>query len=92
MVLWSRVRARVGAPNYSALAPSHCGERVKLDGPARLVFEAWTRPELLKQWWVPKSMGMSPLSLDAAGSGAADATVETFAQLDELLVTLGARS
>jgi len=24
------------------------------DGPARLVFEAWTRPELLKRWWVPK--------------------------------------
>ena len=35
------------------------------NGPARLVFEAWTRPELLKQWWVPKSMGMSLLSLDA---------------------------
>src|SRR5262252_7500248 len=29
-----------------------------LNGPARLVFEAWTRPELFKQWWVPKSMGM----------------------------------
>ena len=28
------------------------------DGPARLVFEAWTKPELFKQWWVPKSMGM----------------------------------
>ena len=28
------------------------------NGPARLVFEAWTRPELFKQWWVPKSMGM----------------------------------
>jgi uncharacterized protein YndB with AHSA1/START domain len=134
------------------------------NGPARLVFEAWTRPELFRQWWVPKSMGMSLLScemdvrvgggyrlvfaanpepvaffgtykevtphsrlvwtneesdegsvttvtfeekdgktflvmhelypskeaLDAAGTGAADATVETFAQLDELLVTLGA--
>jgi uncharacterized protein YndB with AHSA1/START domain len=35
------------------------------NAPARLVFEAWTRPELLKQWWVPKSMGMSLLSLDA---------------------------
>ena len=137
------------------------------DAPARLVFEAWTRPELLKQWWVPRSMGMCLLSveadvrtggryrfvfrheastmeffgtyievtppsrlvwtndesgengsvttvtfeeadgktllvmrerypskeaLDAAGTGAADATVETFAQLDELLVTLGARA
>jgi uncharacterized protein YndB with AHSA1/START domain len=133
------------------------------DGPARLVFEAWTKPELFRQWWVPKSLGMSLLScemdvrvggryrlefahgdsqlaffgtykevtpdsrlvwtneesdegsvttvtfeekggktllvmhelypskeaLDAAGTGAADATVETFAQLDELLVTLG---
>ena len=24
------------------------------DAPARLVFEAWTTPELFKQWWVPK--------------------------------------
>ena len=134
------------------------------NGPARIVFEAWTKPELFRQWWVPKSMGMSLLScemdvrvggkyrlefaygdsrsaffgtykevipharlvwtneesdegsvttvtfaeqggktllvmhelypskqaLDAAGTGAADALVETFAQLDELLVTLGA--
>ena len=29
------------------------------DAPARLVFEAWTRPELFKRWWAPKSMGMS---------------------------------
>src|SRR4029079_12396871 len=29
------------------------------DAPARIVFEAWTKPELFKQWWVPKSMGMS---------------------------------
>ena len=28
------------------------------DAPARLVFEAWTRPELFKQWWVPRSMDM----------------------------------
>ena len=135
------------------------------DGPARLVFEAWTKPELFRQWWVPKSLGMSLLScdmdvrvggtyrlefamgdsqaafygtyrevtphsrlvctneesdegsvttvtfaeqggktlvamyelypskeaLDAAG-GAADAMGETFEQLDELLVTLGANA
>ena len=30
-----------------------------VNGPARLVFEAWTKPELFRQWWVPKSMGMS---------------------------------
>jgi uncharacterized protein YndB with AHSA1/START domain len=35
------------------------------DGPARLVFEAWTKPELLKLWWAPKSMGMSLLSCEA---------------------------
>ena len=135
-----------------------------VNGPARLVFEAWTKPELFRQWWVPKSLGMSLLScemdvrvggtyrlefaygdsqaaffgtykevtphsrlawtneesdensvttvtfaeqggktlvamhelypskeaLDAAGTGAADAMGETFDQLDELLVTLGA--
>src|SRR5690242_8578413 len=130
------------------------------DAPARLVFEAWSRPELFEKWWVPKSMGMTLRScemdvrtggtyrldfgngmaffgryievtppsrivwtneeggengsvttvtfeekggqtllvmtelyptkeaLDAAGTGAADATHETFAQLDGLLATL----
>ena len=130
------------------------------DAPARLVFEAWSKPELFQKWWVPKSMGMtlrscemdvrtggkyrlnfgdgmdffgkylevtppsrivwtneeggangsvttvtfeekngqtllvmselypSKEALDAAGTGAADATKETFVQLDELLVTL----
>src|SRR6187397_1464843 len=131
------------------------------NGPALIVFEARTRPELFRRWWAPKSMGMSLRScemdvraggkyrlefepdavaffgtylevtphsrlvwtneeggeggpvttvtfedqggktllvlhelhsskeaLDAAG-GAADAMVETFAQLDELLLTLG---
>src|SRR5437870_13770764 len=28
------------------------------NGPARLVFEAWTKPELFKRWWVPKSIGV----------------------------------
>ena len=138
------------------------------NAPARIVFEAWTTPELFKQWWVPKSMGMflrscemdvrvggryrlvfghdpenpaeffgryvevtphsrlawtneeggedgsvttvtfeeqagktllvlhelypSKEALDAAGTGAADATTETFEQLDELLATLGTSS
>ena len=134
------------------------------NAPPRLVFEAWTKPDLFRQWWVPKSMGMSLLScemdvrvgggyrlefahgdtplaffgtykevtppsrlvwtneesddgpvttvtftekagktllvlhelypskeaLDAAGTGAAEAMGETFEQLDELLVPLGA--
>jgi uncharacterized protein YndB with AHSA1/START domain len=34
------------------------------NGPARFVFEAWTKPELFGQWWVPKSLGMSLLSCE----------------------------
>jgi len=35
------------------------------DGPARLVFEAWTTPELLMRWWAPKSFGITFLSCEA---------------------------
>ena len=138
--------------------------RRSFDAPARLVFEAWSKPELFKRWWVPKSMGMtlhscemdvctggryrlefgdgmdffgtylevtppsrivwtndeggengsvttvtltetdgktllvmselypSKEALDADGAGAADATHETFGQLDELLVELASKS
>jgi uncharacterized protein YndB with AHSA1/START domain len=132
------------------------------NAPPRIVFEAWTRPDLFQRWWLPKSMGMilrscemdartggkyrlefephgmaffgtylevtppsrlvwsneengdlgsvttvtfeeqagrtllvmrelyaSKEALDAAG-GATDGMAETFAQLDELLLTLGA--
>ena len=34
------------------------------NGPARIVFEAWTTPKLFRQWWVPKSVGMSLLSCE----------------------------
>ena len=34
------------------------------DAPARLVFEAWTTPELFRQWWVPKSSGATLLSCE----------------------------
>ncbi|MBB4639406.1 SRPBCC domain-containing protein [Longimicrobium terrae] len=138
-----------------------------INGPARIVFEAFTRAELFRRWWVPQSMGMTLLScevdarvggkyrlvfdfdpepvaffgtyvevephsrlawtneeggegesvttvtfeekdgrtlvvlrethpskeaLDAAGTGAAEALIETFDQLDELLVALGESS
>jgi uncharacterized protein YndB with AHSA1/START domain len=36
-----------------------------VNGPARLVFDAWTRPELLKRWWIPKSIGISFVSCEA---------------------------
>jgi uncharacterized protein YndB with AHSA1/START domain len=43
----------------------------RFDAPARLVFEAWTTPELLTRWWAPKSAGMSLLSceVDARSGG-----------------------
>jgi len=131
-----------------------------IEGPPRLVFEAWSNPELFKRWWVPRSLGMtlkscemdvrtggkyrlsfgdgmdffgrylevtppsrivwtneeggengpvttvtledkggrtllvmselypSKEALEAAGTGAADAMHESFAQLEELLTTL----
>ncbi len=34
------------------------------NGPARIVFEAWTTPELLKRWWLPKSIGASFVSCE----------------------------
>lgn len=36
-----------------------------VNGPARLVFEAWTNPELFMKWWIPKSFNMNVLSFDA---------------------------
>jgi len=34
------------------------------DAPARIVFEAWTKPELFKLWWAPKSTGVTLLSCE----------------------------
>jgi uncharacterized protein YndB with AHSA1/START domain len=35
-----------------------------IDAPARLVFEAWTKAELFRRWWVPKSYGLSLLTCE----------------------------
>jgi uncharacterized protein YndB with AHSA1/START domain len=35
-----------------------------VDGPARIVFEAWTNPELIMRWWAPKSFGITFLSCE----------------------------
>ena len=35
-----------------------------INGPARLVFEAWTKAELFQKWWVPKSLGLTLLSCE----------------------------
>jgi uncharacterized protein YndB with AHSA1/START domain len=35
------------------------------NAPARLVFEAWAKPELFRRWWAPKSVGISFVSCEA---------------------------
>lgn len=34
------------------------------NGPARIVFEAWTKPELFRRWWLPKSFGLTMVSCE----------------------------
>jgi uncharacterized protein YndB with AHSA1/START domain len=34
------------------------------DAPVRLVFDAWTKPELFKLWWAPKSIGVPLISCE----------------------------
>jgi uncharacterized protein YndB with AHSA1/START domain len=34
------------------------------NGPVGIVYEAWTKSELFKRWWVPKSLGMNLLSCE----------------------------
>ena len=38
--------------------------RRTFDGPARIVFQAWTTPELFRRWWAPESFGMTFLSCE----------------------------
>jgi uncharacterized protein YndB with AHSA1/START domain len=35
------------------------------NGPARIVFDAWTKPEFVRRWWAPKSHGVSIASCEA---------------------------
>ena len=35
-----------------------------IDGPADLVWDAWTRPELMQRWWVPRSVPITLLSVE----------------------------
>ncbi len=61
---------REGEPAKSRTTTERKSERElvvtrSFNGPARIVFEAWTKPELLKRWWAPKSFGVSFLSCEA---------------------------
>jgi uncharacterized protein YndB with AHSA1/START domain len=50
-----------------------------IDGPPDVVFEAWTDAELFRQWWVPKSYGLTLLSceIDARVGGGYRLTFDT---------------
>lgn len=36
-----------------------------INGPARIVFEAWANPDLFQRWWVPRSFGVTLISYEA---------------------------
>ena len=64
-----------------------------VNGPPRLVFEAWTQAELFRRWWVPKSYGLTLLSceMDVRVGGQyrlvfrhADSTMEFFGEYLEV--------
>lgn len=67
--------ARAGEGTESPVAmPATSLERVSdrelvtsrtFDAPARIVFDAWTRPELVRRWWAPRSLGVSIVSCEA---------------------------
>ena len=34
------------------------------NGPARIIFDAWTKPELIMKWWTPASFGITFISCE----------------------------
>jgi uncharacterized protein YndB with AHSA1/START domain len=53
-----------GRTNIERTSERELVVRRTFDAPARIVFEAWTRPELFKRWWAPKSIGIPLLSCE----------------------------
>ena len=56
-------------PEYNRMRVERASDRElrvtrTINGPARLVFEAWTKAELFQRWWVPKSIGLTLLSCE----------------------------
>src|SRR5580693_8304366 len=61
---------RENEPNQNRTTVERTSEREVVvtrtfNGPARIVFEAWTKPDLLKRWWAPKSYGIFFISCEA---------------------------
>lgn len=60
--------AKVNEPNPTDVSRRSERELVitrTFDGPVHLVFKAWTDPDLLMRWWVPKSFGITLISCAA---------------------------
>ena len=62
-------RGREVAPTQERTTVERTSERElvvtrTIDGPAHIVFDAWTDPELLRRWWVPKSVAITLLSCE----------------------------
>ncbi|HVY33961.1 MAG TPA: SRPBCC family protein [Caulobacteraceae bacterium] len=36
-----------------------------VNGPVRMVFEAWVKPDLFQRWWAPQSFGLTLVSYEA---------------------------
>lgn len=64
-----------GRRSSEAMPKNHTSMELKADreliisrtfnGPARIVFDAWTRPELVKRWWAPSSHCVTVVSCEA---------------------------
>jgi uncharacterized protein YndB with AHSA1/START domain len=62
-------RVREATPTQERTTMERTSERElvvtrTIDGPAQIVFDAWTEPELLKRWWVPESVPITLLSCE----------------------------
>lgn len=62
-------RAGEGAPLRNETTVERKGERElvvtrTVNGPVHLVYAAWTKAELLRRWWVPRSYGLDLLSCE----------------------------
>ena len=64
----ARGRADMATVNETTLALEGDREIVitrTFNGPPRIVFEAWTRPDLVSRWWAPGSRGASMAACEA---------------------------
>lgn len=65
----SDMQMAAAAPKYTTTTDRQSDREVVItrtfDAPARIVFEAWTTPELLMRWWTPESFGITFISCEA---------------------------